>query len=323
VEYLLVQRKDSLCFVEFVRGKYDLWNGDYLLYLFSHMTTDEREQLLDMSFADIWRRLWAHKMGNRSFLKEFEQCQGKFECLRVGVAMSFASRGSVFTTLRDLLATAPHTMQEREWGFPKGRRNLNEGDLNCALREFQEETGISRGDVELVDMPSLEEVFTGCNGVRYRHVYYTATLLATGNTECNASECETRLEAGREIQCTAWFDADSVLCKIPAHNWERRQLFCYADDVLCHRRLPPCVPLCFGKNLCCDHNKDGAWVHPDVPPPPPPPHASLSRAFPETRTEDAAQTTDNSWMRCRTRRFEDSCRSWLKASSKEPTTTRA
>jgi ADP-ribose pyrophosphatase YjhB (NUDIX family) len=30
---------------------------------------------------------------------------------------------------------------EPEWGFPKGRRNYQEKDYECAVREFCEETG--------------------------------------------------------------------------------------------------------------------------------------------------------------------------------------
>jgi 8-oxo-dGTP pyrophosphatase MutT (NUDIX family) len=31
--------------------------------------------------------------------------------------------------------------EEPEWGFPKGRRDTQESDWVCALREFKEETG--------------------------------------------------------------------------------------------------------------------------------------------------------------------------------------
>ena len=50
-----------------------------------------------------------------------------------------------FYTLNDLIEESNHydNWIEAEWGFPKGRRNYQETDFECALREFSEETGYS------------------------------------------------------------------------------------------------------------------------------------------------------------------------------------
>jgi 8-oxo-dGTP pyrophosphatase MutT (NUDIX family) len=40
---------------------------------------------------------------------------------------------------------------EPEWGFPKGRRNYNEKDIDCALREFSEETGYSKYSLKNIE----------------------------------------------------------------------------------------------------------------------------------------------------------------------------
>ena len=39
---------------------------------------------------------------------------------------------------------ASTTWDTPEWGFPKGRRNYQENDLTCGLREFEEETGYDK-----------------------------------------------------------------------------------------------------------------------------------------------------------------------------------
>ena len=44
-------------------------------------------------------------------------------------------------TLASLIHKSSTTWLEPEWGYPKGRRNYQEKDLHCALREFEEETG--------------------------------------------------------------------------------------------------------------------------------------------------------------------------------------
>lgn len=46
------------------------------------------------------------------------------------------------------------------WDLPKGHVDRGETDLECALREFEEETGLSRADVDLDP------------GFRYRQVYH-------------------------------------------------------------------------------------------------------------------------------------------------------
>jgi 8-oxo-dGTP pyrophosphatase MutT (NUDIX family) len=34
-----------------------------------------------------------------------------------------------------------------EWGFPKGKKNRNENDRECAIREFREETNIESHEI--------------------------------------------------------------------------------------------------------------------------------------------------------------------------------
>merc|ERR1712196_590321 len=62
---------------------------------------------------------------------------------------------------------------EPEWEFPKGRKNYQENELDCAIREFSEETGI---DSELINIISnlqpLEEMYIGTNLNFYKHKYF-------------------------------------------------------------------------------------------------------------------------------------------------------
>ena len=69
--------------------------------------------------------------------------------------------------------------EENEWGFPKGRRMVNEIPLACALREFEEETGISGGATSIVidhRTPPQIERFRGTNGMAYKNCYYRSYL---------------------------------------------------------------------------------------------------------------------------------------------------
>jgi 8-oxo-dGTP pyrophosphatase MutT (NUDIX family) len=110
------------------------------------------------------------------------------------------------------------------WGFPKGRRNINEDDVNCALREFREETNISIKNIKMCnDMKPLEEVFSGTNNVRYKHVYYIAKLNSNFGDTNEYTPCVSSNNI--EIKDIRWFDYNEAQSKIRNVNIERKELF--------------------------------------------------------------------------------------------------
>lgn len=234
--YLMVQRKDSLSFVEFMRGKYDLQNLEYMLRLFSHMTPEEREKIQTLDFDELWQHLWSQSHG-RNFMKEYQRSKIKFTILKQGYYLK-RQDCSVVTQMLDtsceimtfvnipfLLQHSNIKLKEPEWGFPKGRRNFSsEDDRHCALREFREETGIDMSKVRCRrDLKPMEEVFTGSNKVRYKHVYYLAhvppALLYEENLYNPKNKCQTR-----EIRNVRWFDYEEAQSKIFVENIERKEL---------------------------------------------------------------------------------------------------
>ena len=57
----MVQRRDTLGYVEFMRGKYNLENINYIYDLFKIMTKTERLNILNYSFDLLWNNLWMNK----------------------------------------------------------------------------------------------------------------------------------------------------------------------------------------------------------------------------------------------------------------------
>ena len=55
--------------------------------------------------------------------------------------------GMVFKSPRIHLRCELLGPSEKEWGFPKGRRNFQEKDIVCGIREFEEETGYNINDI--------------------------------------------------------------------------------------------------------------------------------------------------------------------------------
>ena len=231
-EYMMVQRKDSLSFVEFIRGKYNIQNRGYIMRLLSNMTNAERRQLAACDFDDMWHGFWQSDH-NRSFMKEYEASKGRFEGLRAGYWLrphhhiNQQRQNPVFFSLDVALRETGKGYDDSEFGFPKGRRNINETDMQCAVREFVEETGVPASDLHMLpSMGTYEEVFTGSNNIRYRHVYFIASLKA-GSAAWVHSGVMSVVDPVqlREVKATGWFGAEGVLARIRDGNKERKDVF--------------------------------------------------------------------------------------------------
>lgn len=226
-EYLMVQRKDSLSYVEFIRGKYDLQNISYVLKMFSNMIEDERQMILTDDFDTLWTGLWSTTNG-KNFMKEYNNSKEKFEKLRKGYLVRSASSDNeiMMVNIDFLIANTQPTMTETEWGFPKGRRNFSdEDDRKCALREFREETGINYRNVKFIrEIKPFEEIFSGSNKIRYKHVYYVAKFCQL-DMEANAKLFDpNNKHQAREIRDVKWFSYKDAQSKIRHFNVERKEV---------------------------------------------------------------------------------------------------
>ena len=66
--------------------------------------------------------------------------------------------------LKDLIEMSTTNWSEPEWEFPKGRKNIGENDIECAFREFVEETGYTYNNLVLFrNLTPYEEIFIGSN----------------------------------------------------------------------------------------------------------------------------------------------------------------
>jgi 8-oxo-dGTP pyrophosphatase MutT (NUDIX family) len=140
-----------------MRGKYDVSNTPYIRQLWSEMTLTERVWLKTLPFKKLWLELWNNDL-SRDRVNEKLTSKHKFESL---------DKASIHDSI-------PVAYQTPEWGFPKGRKKYAEADLECAIREFYEETNITNQQYTLLDIPPLEECFMGSNGIYYRHIYFLA-----------------------------------------------------------------------------------------------------------------------------------------------------
>ena len=117
---------------------------------------------------------------------------------------------------------------EPEWGFPKGRRNYQERDYDCAAREFCEETGYSMDKmITIKNVQPFEEIFTGSNYKSYKHKYYLTcmkyedTLTSRGMQSCEVSELR-------------WMSFEQCCSSIRSYNIEKLKVLSAVNNMLIH-----------------------------------------------------------------------------------------
>ncbi len=225
-EYLMVQRKDSLSYVEFMRGKYNLQNLSYVMRLFSNMTREERDGIRGGDFDCLWKQLWSSSNG-KNFMREYSMSKERYTKLKEGYLMRCAkpSEEVYLVNIEYVLMQTQPGLSETEWGFPKGRRNFSdEDDKRCALREFREETGVNLRNIRLMkDLKPFEEIFTGSNKIRYKHIYYLSKISDNTYDDDSLFNPLNKHQA-REIKDVRWFTYNDAQSKIGAHNIERKEL---------------------------------------------------------------------------------------------------
>lgn len=220
VFYLMVQRKDSLCYTEFIRGKYDVKNIKYIRKLLENMTSIEHEKIKNNDFDYLWSSMWINNSNN--MLKEYVNSQNKFKQIKNGYQLRSKDDVIIDVNLKMLLGSN-RTMNENEWEFPKGRRKINEKDINCASREFEEESGINKSSIVLEDnCKQYEEIFIGKNNLRYRNIFYLA--MYSKNNLDDVFFKQSNVDQVKEIKDVQWYDYNQVCTKIK-NKIEKLELF--------------------------------------------------------------------------------------------------
>lgn len=159
---LMINRRHSIYYVEFVMGKYNINDIKTLELIFNRITIDEKNSIVKESYKDLWINLWRCK--NTKFFNNY-----KFIC-----------NNKKFNNLKNnkilfnKLCNLTH-LKDTEWEFSKGRKNNNEINLNCAIRELKEETdiNISHNNILKNIKPIIEE-YISTNNIKYRICYYIA-----------------------------------------------------------------------------------------------------------------------------------------------------
>lgn len=226
VKYLMIQRRDSLGFVELMRGKYQTDDFRYITTQLKGMTKKERTRFITLSFNDLWSQLWGVDSTSTQYRSEKETSRQKFEALKLnGVLDESGSR----KTLEEVFEQMGPGWETPEYGFPKGRRDPNETERECALRELWEETGLRKEDIKVIEnCEPLQETFFGSNRIHYCHKY----MLAYIKPDIMVSFDPTNEHMKREIGDLGWFTLEEALEKIRPENVEKKEVLLRAQSLL-------------------------------------------------------------------------------------------
>jgi 8-oxo-dGTP pyrophosphatase MutT (NUDIX family) len=226
LEYLLIRRVHSLGFADFIAGKYPLYNKNYLLNIINEMTNDEKEMLLTKDFDELWKSVWGEK-NSIQYRGDEKISRSKYISLKLGITINMQEYN-----LKSLIDESVTNWSETEWGFPKGRRNFQEKDLHCAMREFEEETGYNTNELTIVqNLIPYEEIFTGSNYKSYKHKYYVAFMNNNNTNEM----IEDR--KNYEVDKIAWYNYNDAVSVIRPYNLEKLSILEKLNKILIQYRL--------------------------------------------------------------------------------------
>jgi 8-oxo-dGTP pyrophosphatase MutT (NUDIX family) len=166
LEVLLIKRRYTYAYAEFMNGSY--YPADFrrnsigetrLINLFSEMTTEDKVLIMGMNFSSMWYHIWMSK--NKS--RQYYMVKSRFEA---------AFKSDNGKRLREMISSAGNG--RHIWDIPKGRPNYeNEGDVRCAVREFEEETGIDKSNYVIYPEVKKKHSYTD-KGVVYDFIYFLA-----------------------------------------------------------------------------------------------------------------------------------------------------
>jgi len=221
LQFLMIRRKDTLGYMDFMRGKFPVFQKQYILNMLFQMTIDERNRLRERTI---------------SFLQDSskENIKEKIQLLMKGIDAN--SNETINNESYDLLSLLDEADQnviwiEPEWGFPKGRRNTQEKDYDCALREFSEETGYNVSILNNIrNIIPFEEIFIGSNYKVYRHKYYLMNI-----SYKNSLTVKTFQKS--EVSGMEWKNFADCMNNIRSYNLEKKQMLMNVYNCLTYTSL--------------------------------------------------------------------------------------
>ena len=219
IKILLVRKRLSYSFCSFVFGHYDINNKNNIIGLFNTMTSQEKIDISSLRFDLLWYRFWLEFPENDSLhsdeyystpldnnnlkntisyhvkLQNYVNCKNKFN-------NNFLQDCGIL--LKSLLLNT--TNINLLWEIPKGKKNEYETDIDCAVREFTEETGLLLNQHKIlfdIEHPIIDIKID--KNTKYINTYYLSLFN-------NNKDIINRFNINNiyEIDSVKWFSIDEI-----------------------------------------------------------------------------------------------------------------
>lgn len=159
---LLCNRRDTYRYIMLLNG---IWSNEHhIRELIQSMTQEERDRIVKYSFDELWDDLYVdHSL--RVYVNR--RPRNKYLDKEKFIKSEAAS----------LSPQECHTPMKM-WEFSKGKKENNETNMECARREFEEETRLDSRLLRFVNAAPVGIQFTGTDRRQYEVFYYVAELMA-------------------------------------------------------------------------------------------------------------------------------------------------
>lgn len=213
--FYLVERKDTIGFLNIVQGNYD---ENKLSYALDQLTCEERCKIRNLPYENLWGIA-----GNRK--KDIQRCCHKF---------SQVNWASVFDMF-------PCKHREGDYVIPKGRLQFHESIMHCAVREFSEESGYPEDAIELLRFNPYEETFVGTDSKLYRNVYFVGRLKENAQVTVHLGD---DLAQSKEVRNMGWFTVQECKALLRDYHEEKKLII---DDLYAQLTYMPSEPLVYSE----------------------------------------------------------------------------
>ena len=157
---ILIRKRFTYSYFDFVIGKYNRTNKSYLIKLFNNMTVAEKLIILSLNFEQIWYHIFLTTEKSNDYYKYYTKFYNAF-LLNDNIKL-----------LKSLIISSNNNTSLL-WEPPKGRKKNKESNVNCAIREVTEETKINQDLYKIIPNYKYKRSIVE-NGVKYNTIYYVA-----------------------------------------------------------------------------------------------------------------------------------------------------